>query len=562
MALEFVENITLYMPEVDNQVKELTEAVATDQKKLVIELAAIHEGLTANYNHYPAAALEASLSSWVQPYAKPIILNHDPESQSVGRVMAARMDAEADGTPFIRLQVAITDRDAIERVMDERFLTGSVGGKAESATCSICQTDWAKPRESAGMPCKHGRGKVFGGKLATLELGGLSWKEYSFVNIPADQKSGLRRIHVDGASADTGENDGWIRPVSFYSVDMAKESIIELNESGANKNILDTMKKREAQATYLNVKGTFLSVSALDLKEKSTFIQSVTTMDNELGTETHAHTSDSPEENEMTDETKAGEEQDILAVADQLSADLAAAKTEDAKSDEKAEDEKLDEVKAEDEPTEKSEEADPNAPESNEEAAPSDEETKEEEAKSEEDAAGDKEQLAEDNKDVAPADEPVTPAENADDNKEDDEEKEALKAENDSLKTENAKLKKALHNMFAERVVDAKIAVGLVEFEDRAEALAEHSTRTASSLADSIRDISKLSTLPGRTAKPVDFEMDVRSAVAGKESDKVVTDMSDTEITEAVKTPEEAASERFEKELTEIFLGQRSIARL
>ena len=51
MAYSFVENVTLYMPEVDNQIKDLAESVSTDRKKIVIELAAIHAGLTANYNN-------------------------------------------------------------------------------------------------------------------------------------------------------------------------------------------------------------------------------------------------------------------------------------------------------------------------------------------------------------------------------------------------------------------------------------------------------------------------------------------------------------------------------
>ena len=86
-------------------------------------------GLTANYNNYSAAELEKALQSWVEPYPKPIILNHDLNSEPIGRVMAAKMDKEQDGSPYVRLQVAITDPVAIQKVLDKRYLTGSVGRK-------------------------------------------------------------------------------------------------------------------------------------------------------------------------------------------------------------------------------------------------------------------------------------------------------------------------------------------------------------------------------------------------------------------------------------------------
>lgn len=61
-----------------------------------------------------------------------------------------------------------------------------------------------------------------------------------------------------------------------------------------------------------------------------------------------------------------------------------------------------------------------------------------------------------------------------------------------ALEEENAKLKKALHNTLVERVVDAKIAVGLESAENRESAIEDHRNRSASSLADSLRDLAKM----------------------------------------------------------------------
>ncbi len=58
--------------------------------------------------------------------------------------MAAKMDKEEDGSSFVRLQVAVTDPVAIEKVLDKRYLTGSVGGRAGKAICSITGEDLAE----------------------------------------------------------------------------------------------------------------------------------------------------------------------------------------------------------------------------------------------------------------------------------------------------------------------------------------------------------------------------------------------------------------------------------
>src|SRR5689334_16559726 len=119
---EFHETLTLTIPKVNRRIMEFSEARTSGKRGLVVEVAAIHAGLTANYNHYSDAELQRSLDSWVSPYPKPIILNHDIQnSEPVGRVMAAKMDHEEDGSSFVRLQVAVTDPAAIEKILDQRY---------------------------------------------------------------------------------------------------------------------------------------------------------------------------------------------------------------------------------------------------------------------------------------------------------------------------------------------------------------------------------------------------------------------------------------------------------
>lgn len=492
MSFEFVETVAIELPDISG-LSEFAENEKQD-KKLVIEIAAIHAGLTSNFNMYTEKALTEAIASWVQPYPKPIILNHDPLSESVGRVMAAKMDKEEDGTPFTRLQVGITDPEAVSKVVDERYLTGSVGGKCKTANCSICGADWAAS-ESFSLPCKHKRGKVYGGKLAYLELNGITFKEYSFVNMPADERSGLRTIGASSSDGSSDESNDWVKAVKFYSLNMNKESIIELNESGEGVDILSKLKKKDAHFTYMNLKGTFLSMNAYDefekdctdSSEKLTIMQSYTTIDNELEqTDVSGNLEAEPaEENNMSENnaTEVVEEQedDILAVATQLSADLA----EQASAEESA-DEADSKVADEEELSENSDEE----TDSTEVIEESVEEPVQEEVSTEEE-----EQLTEKQinaEEQAPEEEAKEETIEVAEESADAVDVNALTSQVEKLTAENAKLKKALHNTLAERVVDAKIACGYIEASDRADALKEHSTRTASSLADSIRDLEKV----------------------------------------------------------------------
>jgi hypothetical protein len=61
-----------------------------------------------------------------------------------------------------------------------------------------------------------------------------------------------------------------------------------------------------------------------------------------------------------------------------------------------------------------------------------------------------------------------------------------------ALQEENRKLKEALHRTLAERVVDTKISIGTESIEDREELIKDHTSRSAGSLADSLRDLAKL----------------------------------------------------------------------
>ena len=521
LMYEFHETVELEIPNVSSKFAGFQESET--KKGLVIEVAAIHEGMTANHNFYSASELAESISSWVMPYPKPIIRNHDISDEAIGRVIAAKMDVEEDGTPYSRLQIAITDPTAIEKVLDERYLTGSVGGKAGEALCSVCNSNWSEA-SAYKSGCKHVRGKTYTveGKehKAHLKMGKLSFKEYSIVNAPADSRSGVRAMTTDTDSVKSKESDGWVTsPARIFSINMDKEEILEYTES-EDRNILSTMKKKDASPLYLGIKGAFLSALAVQ---------------------------------EFEEDTMA--EEDILAISEELSADLAATSSEVETVSEEEVEEASEEKKThpfqsdpkvgnscaacgapEDDENHDDDDDDDDAEDDSDDATlnkddgAESEETTTDEVVEEGSLFGNSPPTVDDThinhnnvnrpqaqakrhgQDInsetsanAPINRQSADMEDGEELSENSEEVELnettkalelrieeLEAREQTLSEENARLKTALKGSLVERVVDTKVSLGMVSQEEREESIHEHMERSAVSLADTLRDLAQM----------------------------------------------------------------------
>ncbi len=257
--------------------------------------------------------------------------------------MAARMDKEEDGSHFVRLQVAITDPVAIQKVLDKRYLTGSVGGRAGKALCSISGDDLAKIDES-GKPrlSRYKRGQVYKGKLAYVDMQDISFKEYSFVNQPADGKSSIRAVSSgDNGSLATTDNQ-WVAKSSAFVLHMDNEDIVSVEE---NESILKSLKKKESKPLYLHLKGAFLTAVAVQESENYNY------KDNSLLSNENQNDDSYQENSNMKDNVK---DDDILAAVEDLSEDLSAIAA--AKKPEQAEEQTSDTEEKEEIVEEKNEE--------------------------------------------------------------------------------------------------------------------------------------------------------------------------------------------------------------
>jgi len=219
------------------------------------------------------------------------------------------MDKEADGSPYIRLQIAVTDPQAAQKISDQRYLTGSVGGRAGRAICSISGEDLAaETADGRPKPVKYKRGQVYKGKLAFADMQDISFKEYSFVNQPADQRSSVRSSKIIDGSTPINDSDTWTAKSTAFILHMDKEDITTVEE---NESIFKNLKKKESRPLYLHLKGSFLTALAFQESETAkaddtSLLSRKMIIDNE--------------ENLSMDETIQGE--DVLAAVENLSQDL------------------------------------------------------------------------------------------------------------------------------------------------------------------------------------------------------------------------------------------------
>lgn len=235
-------------PEITTEIKDYYQNApeGTQVNPLRVRIAATHSGkITRNNGFYLPSKMKDGAKTFTQLYPKPIQVHHDDHSDPIGRVIKASYidisngirneiadsitaaqdkklldfikgklgkketfdyivetfikdgslvkDKDYEGLGYVEIIAEITDRDAIQKVLDKRYLTGSVGASTDQAVCSVCKQDWAEE----GM-CEHEPGKIYDEVKCVLIAGDLSYEEYSFVNRPADTHSKVIEVNVNG----------------------------------------------------------------------------------------------------------------------------------------------------------------------------------------------------------------------------------------------------------------------------------------------------------------------------------------------------------------------------
>ncbi|MCK9429427.1 MAG: hypothetical protein M0R17_05445 [Candidatus Omnitrophica bacterium] len=162
--------------------------------------------INKNAVKYTEKAIKAGVNSWIKPYQKPQLTGHDKNSSPLGRIINCEIikDKKSSDEPsnYIRLYARITDKDAIEKILDGRFNTVSVGSKSSRVLCSEC----SQVITEDGL-CDHKKGSYNEkGDMIHWVIDQIEYTEDSFVNEPADEYAGIEEVNF---------GNGWIEYRNF-----------------------------------------------------------------------------------------------------------------------------------------------------------------------------------------------------------------------------------------------------------------------------------------------------------------------------------------------------------
>lgn len=156
------------------------------------DIEGIHVGPTRNFTWYTDEALISSVTTWTQPYQKPLIMHHnETDGKIIGRVVHAQHVTQntRSGTPALVFTCNVPDKEGKEQIQDGRLKTVSIGVIAHDITCSICGQQ-IEVDEDGVSTCGHLRGAVYntseGEKVCYWMVHKMEAKELSYVIVPSD----------------------------------------------------------------------------------------------------------------------------------------------------------------------------------------------------------------------------------------------------------------------------------------------------------------------------------------------------------------------------------------
>ena len=163
---------------------------------LDVEMEATHSGKNHNYCVYYEDSMEKDAESFVNPFRKPMLKNHDSYSEPLGRIIQSWYGPSAitDERSAIHLKTRVTDQDAIAKFLDGRYGTVSIGGTMGTVTCNICGKTILK--DGKFKFCGHWRGESYKDEVCYWGAKDITYHEVSTVNNPADDFAQIMKVTV------------------------------------------------------------------------------------------------------------------------------------------------------------------------------------------------------------------------------------------------------------------------------------------------------------------------------------------------------------------------------
>ena len=169
-----------------------TQVLALD-----VEMEATHSGKNHNYCIYYEDSMEKDAESFVNPFKKPMLKNHnDCSGEPLGRINQSWFGPSAltDERSAIHLKARVTDQDAIPKFLDGRYSTVSIGGTMGTVTCNVCGKTILK--DGKFKFCGHWRGETYKDQMCYWGAKDIEYHEVSTVNNPADDYAQIMKVTV------------------------------------------------------------------------------------------------------------------------------------------------------------------------------------------------------------------------------------------------------------------------------------------------------------------------------------------------------------------------------
>ena len=190
--------------------KTLLDSASSDPSKLPqaidVLIEVTHSGDNANSVMYKSDSMEKDSQSFMWPYKKPFLKNHDMEVEPIGRVLDSNFGpSEITDRDTINVCFRVTDKDAMMKFLDGRYRTVSIGGSPTRVSCNICGKDILKDGQLKF--CGHYKGNIYNNQKAIWTCTDITYNEVSVVNNPADKWAQVKKITIVNSDKPT-QKDG------------------------------------------------------------------------------------------------------------------------------------------------------------------------------------------------------------------------------------------------------------------------------------------------------------------------------------------------------------------
>jgi hypothetical protein len=213
----------------------MTDDKTNSRKALAVEMAITHSDfINLNNRLYLGSSMKDDISSWTKPYQKPVIRKHDMNEDPIGRVYSAKyiqqpgvgvsvnatlankdevlkfLEVYKPGnkpTGHIQAGFYVADPDAINKWLDGRYQTVSIGFQTQEAFCSKCGANFSTMTPDEAIEHEHEVGQ----DGCHLVVGHILYEHLAVVNLPADEFTHVQSIKW--AEQTFGDS---VRPRAFF----------------------------------------------------------------------------------------------------------------------------------------------------------------------------------------------------------------------------------------------------------------------------------------------------------------------------------------------------------